>query len=87
MSGADLIVIASHGGQSHNPAWYFNLLETTLVQCTLKGFTATYEARLLEGAERERAWIIANSVYPGYDRYQQRAGARLIPVFLLERVR
>lgn len=85
-TGADLIIIASHGGQSHHPAWYFNLLKAPVVQCTLKGFTASYKARLLDGIEREQAWIIVNSVYPGYDRYQQRAGKRLIPVFRLGRI-
>jgi len=83
--GADLIVVASHGGQSHHPAWYFNLLKTPLVECTLKGFTATYEAHLLKGKDRDKAWDIANFVYPGYDSYQQRSGDRLIPVFRLVR--
>ena len=84
--GADLIIVASHGGQPHHPAWYFNLLKTPLVLCTLKGFTATYEAHLLEGGEREKAWIIANNIYPGYEQYQRRTGERLIPVFRLSRV-
>jgi len=84
-AGADIVVIASHGGQPRNPAWYFNLLKTPRVQCTLKGFTATYKAHLLSGVERKKAWVLANSVYPGYDRYQQCAGDRLIPVFRLER--
>ncbi len=85
-AGADLIVVASHGGQSHHPAWYFNLIQRPLVRCTLKGFTAKYEAHLLKGTEREKAWLIANFVYPGYERYQQRTEGRLIPVFRLRRV-
>src|ERR671930_364341 len=35
------------------------------------------------GVERERLWAMAVDNYNGYDRYQQRAGARTIPVVAL----
>jgi hypothetical protein len=41
-------------------------------------------ARVAEGAERDRLWAMACDNYNGYETYQRRAGARLIPVVALE---
>ena len=40
-------------------------------------------ARVAEGEERERLWQQMAKLYPPYDRYQERAGARTIPVVVL----
>ena len=85
-AGADILLVASHGGQAHHPAWYFNLMAHRNIHCTLKGFTAAYEAKLLQGEQRAAAWQKAQRVYPGYDRYQARCDQREIPVFRLTRV-
>jgi deazaflavin-dependent oxidoreductase (nitroreductase family) len=37
-------------------------------------------ARVAEGEERERLWQQMAKLYPSYDRYQEHAGARTIPV-------
>ena len=42
-----------------------------------------YTARVLEGAERDRAWALAADLYAGYTAYQGRT-ARRIPVLVLE---
>jgi hypothetical protein len=36
------------------------------------------------GAERDELWRLVNDNYAGYDVYQERAGARRIPVIVLE---
>jgi hypothetical protein len=47
-------------------------------------FTAfPVRAHEAEGAEREELWRLVNDNYPGYELYQQRAGARRIPVMVL----
>ena len=35
-----------------------------------------------EGAERRRLWDLATGFYPGFARYQERAGDRRIPVIV-----
>ena len=40
-------------------------------------------ARVAEGEERERLWQQMAALYPPDDRYQERAGARTIPVVVL----
>ena len=42
----------------------------------------TYHARVTEGAERDRLWKLASSIYPEYDTYQANA-TRQIPVVRL----
>ncbi len=48
-----------------------------------RGRSGEYVARVTEGEERERMWRRAIEVYPGYDDYAERAGAREIPVVAL----
>ena len=84
LDGEDVILIASKGGSPHHPAWYHNLRKHPTVHCTLRGARRRYRAREAQGAERTAAWRKALQVYPGYARYQDRAGKRRIPVFVLE---
>jgi deazaflavin-dependent oxidoreductase (nitroreductase family) len=81
--GDDLILIASYGGSSRNPAWYYNLLAYPEPRVSLGGWTRTYTARELEGEERERRWRQACDAYLGFEKYRVRAGSRKIPVMLL----
>ena len=41
-----------------------------------------YRASEAEGAERQRLWDLATAFYPGFARYQERAGDRRIPVIV-----
>ena len=43
-------------------------------------------ARVAEGEEGERLWRQMGKLYPPYDRHQERAGARTIPVVALDLV-
>ena len=85
--GARLVVIASMGGAPRHPDWYHNLRKTPRAIVTLKGRRDVYVAHEAEGAERARLWSMAVDYYPGYTVYEQRAGARRIPVMVLSPAR
>jgi deazaflavin-dependent oxidoreductase (nitroreductase family) len=78
--GDDVILIASRGGNAHNPAWYHNVLATPVVELWSGGGGGPYRAREAEGAARDRLWSAAPSYYPGFADYEVRAGGRRIPV-------
>lgn len=81
--GDDLVLVASQGGAPKHPGWFHNLRKNPDLKVWAKGRCGDYVARVSEGAERERLWQRALRVYPGYDTYQERAGAREIPVVAL----
>ena len=80
--GDDVILIASRGGHRDHPAWYFNLTANPEVELWTKGGGGDYRAKEAEGAERQRLWELATEFYPGFARYQKRAGDRRIPVIV-----
>jgi deazaflavin-dependent oxidoreductase (nitroreductase family) len=82
--GQNLAIIASKGGHVRHPAWFHNLNANPNVEVELKGGVREVHARVAEGAERDRIWKTAASVWPDYDRYQRRAPHRKIPVVVLE---
>lgn len=83
--GERVVLIASRGGDTRNPAWYHNLNANPEVRFTILGEERRYLAREAEGAERERLWRrVVSEHYPGYATYQERAGSRRIPVIVLE---
>jgi F420H(2)-dependent quinone reductase len=78
--GDDVILIASRGGHRDHPAWYFNLIANPEVELWTKGGGGRYRAREAKGKKRETLWELATGFYPGFARYQERAGDRRIPV-------
>jgi deazaflavin-dependent oxidoreductase (nitroreductase family) len=78
------VVVASRGGTPTHPVWYLNLEANP--ECELQVGTkhVRARARVAEGPERERLWRQMAEVYPPYDAYQKNAGARTIPVVVLE---
>jgi F420H(2)-dependent quinone reductase len=78
-------VVASQGGAPEHPIWYWNLRKHPHVELQDGAEKHDYEARELEGQEREIWWRRANETWPDYDRYQSKTG-RQIPVFLLTRI-
>ena len=81
--GRDLFVIASRGGNARHPGWYHNLKRDPRATVVWNGRKETRIAHEAESPERERLWRLAMSAYPTYDRYQERAGRRRIPVVVL----
>jgi deazaflavin-dependent oxidoreductase (nitroreductase family) len=82
--GASLLLVASRGGDVRHPAWYRNVVANPDVTFLRDGEERRYSARTATAAERPRLWELANRRYPGYAVYQRRAGAREIPVVVLE---
>ena len=82
--GDEVVLIASKGGAPSHPAWYHNLMANPDCEAWTDGEPARYRAREAEGAERERLWDLATTMYSGYADYQRRAPDRRIPVVVLE---
>ena len=81
--GDHLVVFASNFGQTHYPAWYFNLRAHPRVRVLLRGQERSYVAREAQGDEYEAYWNAAVKLYPGYHAYKSRTGGRPIPVIVL----
>jgi F420H(2)-dependent quinone reductase len=82
-----VVLIASKGGSTKHPAWYWNLKKNPRVTFLGPGgVSGDYVAREAEGDERERLWGEAVDYYAGYSTYQGRTDGRRIPVVVLERV-
>ena len=82
--GDDVVIIASKGGAESHPAWYHNLKAHPEVEASTDGNPEPYVAREADGAERDRLWDLATTLYSGYADYQRRAPERRIPVMVLE---
>jgi len=78
--GDGVILIASRGGHREHPAWYHNVVANPEVELWSKGGGGRYRAAEAKGNERQRLWALATGFYPGFARYQERAGDRQIPV-------
>jgi deazaflavin-dependent oxidoreductase (nitroreductase family) len=81
--GELIILIASKAGARRHPAWFHNVKASPDVEVTVGGDRLPMHATIAEGEERERLWAMAVDHYSGYARYQERAGARTIPVVAL----
>lgn len=84
LDGEKIALIASSFGRQHNPSWYYNLKANPQCEVLFKGKLAKYIARETDGGERERYFQMAVGQYAGYQKYQERAADRQIPVMLLE---
>ena len=80
--GDNVILIASRGGARDNPAWYHNVVANPEVELWAKGGGGRYRAREAQGELRQRLWSLAAGFYPGFEKYQERAGDRRIPVVI-----
>ena len=78
------VIIASKGGMPKHPIWYLNLEANPECELMVGPKRVSARARFAQGDERERLWQQLARLYPPYDEYQQRAGARTIPVVILD---
>jgi len=83
--GDRIVLVASKAGAAKHPAWYHNLKANPKVDVLASGRSGAYVATEAQGEERTRLWEEVNDLYAGYETYQQRAGARTIPVIVLTR--
>jgi deazaflavin-dependent oxidoreductase (nitroreductase family) len=85
LDGNHVVLIASRGGDTKHPAWYFNARANPQVRFLgPRGLTGDYVAREAEGDERSRLWAEAVDYYDGFTTYQGRTDGRRIPVMVLE---
>jgi len=78
-----IVLVASHFGRQHNPAWYHNLGAHPECKVEWNERTGIYRARETSGDEYNKYWQLAVSYYEGYEKYKERAG-RKIPVMVLD---
>lgn len=83
--GERKILVASLGGISKNPVWYYNLKANPDVTISVDGVTKAYRAREVGPEEKASLWPIIVDAYPPYDEYQARTD-RDIPVFVCDAV-
>lgn len=85
-SGDSYIVIASKGGMPKHPVWFLNLEAEPECEIQVGAQHAIARARVAQGEERERLWKQMAELYPPYDKYQENAKDRTIPVVVLDPV-
>jgi len=79
-------IVASLGGASKNPVWYYNVVADPHVELRDGPDSWDMTAREISGEEKAAWWERCVAAYPDYAEYQKKT-EREIPVFLLERVR
>jgi deazaflavin-dependent oxidoreductase (nitroreductase family) len=83
--GEQQILVASMGGASKNPTWFYNLKANPDISIQAKGETRTYRAHQVSPEKKAELWPTIIEAYPPYDAYQARTD-RDIPVFLCDPV-
>ena len=81
-SGADLVIVASNGGEDRPPAWWLNLRDDPHATVTIGTRTQHVTARAATEEEYARLWPTITSTHAGYAAYALRT-TRPIPVMLL----
>jgi deazaflavin-dependent oxidoreductase (nitroreductase family) len=76
--------VASAAGATSNPSWYANLVAHPRVRVQDGADVSERIAREVRGEEKAQQWVIAESLWPYFPEYRERAGGRDIPVFVLE---
>ena len=80
-----ILIIASKGGASTHPAWYWNLVKHPEVQVELGGERYPAQAIQLAGEERDCLYAEVATRIATFAEYQSRTD-RVIPIFELKRL-
>ena len=83
-AGRGYFVVASKGGAPKHPVWYLNMLANPEVEIQVGTAKMRARARTATGSERAGLWQEAIKFWPPYADYQLKAGAREIPVVVLD---
>lgn len=78
-------LIASNFGGTRHPAWFYNLKANAAATVTVGRDTWQVTARLATPRERDEIWAKGVEMYPGWSKYEVRAGNRHIEAFVLGR--
>jgi deazaflavin-dependent oxidoreductase (nitroreductase family) len=84
--GTSYIAVASNAGAATNPAWYRNLRANPDVWVQDGAVKQRLRAREVFGEEKTQVWAIAEQHWPHFPEYRASAGAREIPIVVLEPV-
>jgi F420H(2)-dependent quinone reductase len=79
--GEKKLLVASKGGMSKHPFWYYNIKANPEVEIMAGGKVAKYRAEQASDEEKREVWPVLLGVYPDFDEYQARTD-RNIPVFI-----
>ncbi|MFT3865701.1 MAG: nitroreductase family deazaflavin-dependent oxidoreductase [Solirubrobacterales bacterium] len=82
--GESVVVMASKAGQPSHPAWYHNLKANPETTVQIGPMLREVRARIAGPEERGRLWRQFLELYPPAEAYQRNAGARQIPIVVLE---
>lgn len=80
--GADIVVVASKGGMTHNPLWFTNLEANPQCEVEIGTTKRAMRSRRATDAEKTAVWPALLAMYPDYADYQART-TRNIPVLIL----
>jgi deazaflavin-dependent oxidoreductase (nitroreductase family) len=76
-------IVASRGGDDHNPAWFLNLRDNPEVTVSIQGGPAQkMRAEVADPDERTRVWPLITSKHSNYANYQKKT-RREIPLVVL----
>jgi deazaflavin-dependent oxidoreductase (nitroreductase family) len=84
--GDNYIAVASAAGAPTHPAWYRNLTAHPDLWVQDGAVKSRFRAREVFGEEKTQAWAVAEQFWPHFPDYRAKAGAREIPVLVLEPV-
>ncbi|OBH34988.1 nitroreductase [Mycobacterium sp. E342] len=82
-----LALIASNFGGTKHPSWYHNLKAHPEATVAIGRDSWHANARLAAPGERDEIWAKGLELYPGWRKYEARAGTRHIEAFVLARQR
>ena len=77
------LIIASNGGNTNHPQWYFNLKSDPQVDIQIKDQTLTARAEIMDESTRAPIWEKIVAQAPQYGGYEKSTD-RLIPVVWLQ---
>ena len=83
--GDNHILVASNWGQADHPQWYKNLLKEPETLIQVRSRKIPVRAKLPDGQEYVRLWMLVTRLNRHYVRYQARMD-RKIPIVILESV-
>ncbi len=78
-------IIASKGGAPNHPGWFHNLQAQSSVGVQVANDIFEATTTIASGDERSSIWDQMVSMYAPFSDYQIKAGAREIPVVILEK--
>lgn len=80
------IVAGTSFARDQHPGWTYNLIAHPDAEITVRGRRMPVKAEPIEGDDRERAWHLIESQWPGYRAYERGSG-RVVRLFRLRLVR